>query len=225
MMHLDKPIKSRLYLWILLFSFILPLAALNAEQIDAQRWKVNVGATETITGPDGACRKVTNNSASDIFVPIKTAAEWQAFLGHLPPGVTLSACIYCGDGVCNGAESCSSCPQDCGSCCGDSVCGNGESCSNCRADCGRCPTNCVTPSVSHGQGGYWSHGCTGSFSSIHIPYADYETTIRACQAWCGPIGANYCFTHMAEAGYECFACDDGYYNAPGSNYTNACSPI
>ncbi|MFA5096145.1 MAG: hypothetical protein WC478_02265, partial [Candidatus Omnitrophota bacterium] len=55
-------------------------------------WKVNVGATETITGPDGACRKVTNNSASDIFVPIKTAAEWQAFISNHPATVALAEC-------------------------------------------------------------------------------------------------------------------------------------
>ena len=100
MVTLDKTGKSRLYLWIFLFSFILPLAVLNAEQIDAQRWMVRRGQSETITGPDGVCRKVTNNSASDIFVPIKTAAEWQAFLGHLPPGVTTSSC--CSPIGCNG---------------------------------------------------------------------------------------------------------------------------
>jgi hypothetical protein len=52
---------------------------------------------------------------------------------------------YCGDGVCNGAESCSSCSYDCGSCpppaayCGDGVCNGSESCSSCAGDCGACP--------------------------------------------------------------------------------------
>jgi len=48
----------------------------------------------------------------------------------------------CGDGTCNGNETCSSCPQDCGTCnnpyCGDGSCNNGETCSNCSEDCGTC---------------------------------------------------------------------------------------
>lgn len=55
----------------------------------------------------------------------------------------------CGDGVCQGLESCSSCPGDCGVCtppspdvCGDGECTGSESCTTCGADCGRCcPAN------------------------------------------------------------------------------------
>jgi Mg-chelatase subunit ChlD len=48
---------------------------------------------------------------------------------------------FCGDGSCNGEETCSSCQQDCGQCppqCGDGVCDSGESCHSCSADCGTC---------------------------------------------------------------------------------------
>ena len=72
----------------------------------------------------------------------------------------------CGDGECNGSESCISCPSDCDLlCCGNGVCdagecsscpddcsytdccGNGtcdpmEDCSTCAADCGTCPPYC-----------------------------------------------------------------------------------
>jgi hypothetical protein len=50
----------------------------------------------------------------------------------------------CGDGVCNGSESCSSCPADCGAChfCGDGVCDGNESCATCQQDCQPC--NCGT---------------------------------------------------------------------------------
>ncbi len=50
----------------------------------------------------------------------------------------------CGDGVCNGTETCSTCPVDCGVCppaCGDVVCNGTETCSTCPADCGACPTS------------------------------------------------------------------------------------
>src|SRR5581483_2634830 len=46
----------------------------------------------------------------------------------------------CGDGICNGAETCSSCPHDCHGCvCGDQICGRNENCGSCPADCGACP--------------------------------------------------------------------------------------
>jgi glucose/arabinose dehydrogenase len=46
----------------------------------------------------------------------------------------------CGDGTCNGTESCSTCSADCGACstCGNGVCNSGETCSSCQADCGTC---------------------------------------------------------------------------------------
>lgn len=51
----------------------------------------------------------------------------------------------CGDGTCNGEETCKSCPKDCGSCpppppiCGDGTCNGQETCSTCPSDCGQCP--------------------------------------------------------------------------------------
>ena len=49
--------------------------------------------------------------------------------------------IRCGDGICNGEETCCLCPQDCGFCmdCGDGVCSPEENCSSCSIDCGFCP--------------------------------------------------------------------------------------
>ncbi len=51
----------------------------------------------------------------------------------------------CGDGSCNGLETCSTCPADCRSCtpyCGDGKCNNAESCSSCSIDCKSCSTVC-----------------------------------------------------------------------------------
>ncbi len=45
----------------------------------------------------------------------------------------------CGDALCNGTETCSTCPGDCGACCPNGACDNGETCSTCAADCGACP--------------------------------------------------------------------------------------
>lgn len=44
-------------------------------------------------------------------------------------------CPYCGDGVCNGSETSSSCPGDCGGYCGDGYCSGNETPTSCAADC------------------------------------------------------------------------------------------
>jgi len=52
---------------------------------------------------------------------------------------------YCGDGTCNGDESCLTCPSDCGECgpvCGDNVCEPPETLLSCPKDC-RVPANPV----------------------------------------------------------------------------------
>jgi hypothetical protein len=51
----------------------------------------------------------------------------------------------CGDGSCNGDETCTSCSEDCGFCpptCPDGSCSGTETCSSCSADCGACPAQC-----------------------------------------------------------------------------------
>jgi hypothetical protein len=54
----------------------------------------------------------------------------------------VAAAPRCGDGSCNGSESCTSCPGDCGACpprCGDGACNGGDTCASCPGDCGVCP--------------------------------------------------------------------------------------
>jgi hypothetical protein len=64
---------------------------------------------------------------------------------YTPPAPPAPPAV-CGDGSCNGDESCSTCEQDCGVCpqppavCGNNKCEEGEDCSNCAADCGACAT-------------------------------------------------------------------------------------
>ena len=57
----------------------------------------------------------------------------------------------CGDGMCNGTETCTSCARDCGACppsCGDGMCNGTETCTNCARDCGACPNPCNATSCS-----------------------------------------------------------------------------
>jgi hypothetical protein len=53
------------------------------------------------------------------------------------------ACPACGDTKCNGTETCTTCPGDCGACpvCGDTKCNGTETCTTCPGDCGACPAS------------------------------------------------------------------------------------
>ena len=44
----------------------------------------------------------------------------------------------CGDGKCNGGETCFNCVEDCSPCCGDDECNGGETCDTCAVDCDCC---------------------------------------------------------------------------------------
>ncbi len=78
--------------------------------------------------------------------------------GVMNPGAGLDTCgnpcdvpgppcpSRCGDGICNGTENCTNCPQDCPTCpppvCGDRICDPTENCTTCPQDCGVCPPVC-----------------------------------------------------------------------------------
>ncbi len=99
-------------------------------------------------------------------------------------------CPTCGDGTCNGAETCETCAGDCGACCGNGVCDETEACGTCAADCGACPT-C-------GDG-----ACTGSEAC--------DTCAADCGACCGDgvcDGAEDCASCGADCG-SCGTCGDG----------------
>lgn len=51
-------------------------------------------------------------------------------------------CPTCPNGTCDETESCASCPADCGGCdtCGDGYCKGAEDCLSCAPDCGKCPS-------------------------------------------------------------------------------------
>lgn len=90
---------------------------------------------------------------------------------------------YCGDGLCSGSESCSSCSYDCGVCpayCGDGVCNGSETCSSCSYDCGVCQ-----PSTYCGDG-----VCNGSETSASCPSdcgGSSGPALGRFSRWCGKV--------------------------------------
>jgi hypothetical protein len=82
---------------------------------------------------DGVCHSVeTTDAACGGVQPAEN--ENNCYIDcHAPPQPT------CGDSMCNGNETCSTCPGDCGTCptatCGDGICNLDETWQNCPKDC------------------------------------------------------------------------------------------
>ncbi len=107
----------------------------------------------------------------------------------------------CGDGMCQSTESCTSCPGDCGACaarCGDGACNGSETCTTCPSDCGACAPRCGDSM------------CNGTETCSTCP-----SDCGACEARCGDSmcnGAETCSTCPADCG-ECMPrCGDNLCN-------------
>lgn len=73
--------------------FILIIALFSGSIAEAASYRINPGQTVTIDR-HGECRKVTNPAGRPaIFVPVRTAGEWNAFRLHRPAYIGLAACL------------------------------------------------------------------------------------------------------------------------------------
>lgn len=106
----------------------------------------------------------------------------------------------CGDGACDGGETCGSCPDDCGTCCGDGICGGGETCQSCEVDCGPCCGNNACDAGETCQSCEADCGpCCGNGVC-----GDGGETCASCEADCGPCcGNGVCDGAVSE---HCFSC-------------------
>ncbi|MBN2102324.1 MAG: hypothetical protein JW716_05640 [Candidatus Aenigmarchaeota archaeon] len=83
----------------------------------------------------------TNKCGTDTNKP----AETQTCTYVAPPKFE-GPLVVCGDGACEGDETCNTCEEDCGTCpipptgaiCGNSICESTENCEKCESDCGKC---------------------------------------------------------------------------------------
>jgi hypothetical protein len=108
----------------------------------------------------------------------ETCASCPADCGACPPPPV------CGDGLCKGGEeTCASCPADCGACptavCGDGTCDPAEGCGSCPADCGSCAFDCGACAPSCGDG--W---CAFGEDCLSCPF-DCGACASSCgDGWC-----------------------------------------
>lgn len=87
----NKFLKS---LIIATFIFLIAVTLVNA----AVSYRVNNGTTSTIN-EWSVCKKVTNSTGKDIFVPTNTSNEWNLFRTYYPSGISLAECWACGDPI------------------------------------------------------------------------------------------------------------------------------
>ncbi len=93
----------------------------------------------------------------------------------------------CGDGQCDGGETCETCPADCGACpasCPNGSCDAGEDCGTCPDDCGACLPTC---------GGAGGNTCTDASTTLCMDLPLIESS--DCAVCCArrplpPVGPN-----------------------------------
>ena len=100
----------------------------------------------------------------------------------------------CGDGVCSAAsaETCASCPGDCGGpCCGNGTCQPefAETCSSCEQDCGACPTGCGDGTCQANENCATCAADCGQCCGNGVCQSAFGETCQACAADCGACPA------------------------------------
>lgn len=127
-----------------------------------------------------------------------------------PAAPDSGALLYCGDGECNGGESCSTCEADCGPCapsCGDDVCNGGESCASCPDDCGACPPVCGDGECN---GAETCSSCEVDCGECAAVCGDGECngteTCSSCESDCGACPP-VCGDGSCDGGETCSSCE------------------
>lgn len=169
------------------------VAGLAHDVYDVKVWKdANYSGKWFEFGGDDYDSDFTNDRWYDNFLQGRIDNEVSSFKVKMS---VFTPQVICGDGICEGNETISSCRADCGYC-GDDVCYGSETASSCRTDCGYC-----------GDG-----VCYGS------------ETISSCRADCGYCGDGICYgSEGAYSCYDdCGYCGDGYCSGP-ENTTNCSS--
>ncbi|GFR48722.1 hypothetical protein Agub_g10679 [Astrephomene gubernaculifera] len=129
---------------------------------------------------------------------------------------------FCGDGICRGNETCSSCPSDCGTCavCGDGKCNGGETCLTCLKDCGILQSNGNRTCCGDG---ICSAGETNALCSSDCP-------LNVCKrnGICEYSAGERCYNSATKTGcLDCGYCSSAYYCGDGKctrtrSYSEGC---
>ena len=167
-------------------------------------------------GPDGNCNGSGACNLGGLSEVCDTAGKGQSGGGCLDGSclAVTNPIPRCGDGICNGDDTCSNCPRDCGLCplCGDGTCNGNETCSNCSQDCGAC-TYCgdgiVQKPNTLGVGGLLNNGyeqCDLRDGITSNPYDSGPLKQYGCHASCVfkgiDEGGGFCGDTRCQTKYE-----------------------
>ena len=117
------------------------------------------------------------------------------------------SCVSCGDGSCNGDETCATCEADCGACppvCGDSICEGDETCATCEADCGSC-IYCGDGSCNGNETCATCEADCGSCEYCGDGSCNGDETCATCEADCGVC--EYCGDGSCNGDETCSSCE------------------
>ena len=153
---------------------------------NTSQYKV-MGLSNIRTGIDIVC--VTNSDASrDFFVPTRTLNEWNQFQANKPTALTVHTSC-CGDLVCNGTETCVTCPGDCGSC--PPAC---YSASDCGSASWSGPWSCSGQTVR----GYWNtYSCNSGNCVLNSTLSNYVLCGGGEDSRC-INGYNTCYAYCSD---------------------------
>ncbi|MEW6295630.1 MAG: hypothetical protein AB1467_05050 [Candidatus Diapherotrites archaeon] len=140
----------------------------------------------------------------------------------------VSAEDVCGDGSCTGAETCSTCSQDCGQCapiCGNGQCESGETSLTCLTDCPApaCAQGYIPPAGCNCGGSIYSSGycCNGIWQSNDCSQPCAEGGIPSSGCMCG--GAMYYSGWCCSGVYKSTDCSQQTYCPYNSPITYSCT--
>lgn len=124
---------------------------------------------------------------------------------------SFSGASVCGDAICNGSETCSICPGDCGSCpavCGDFSCDENETCSTCFEDCGTCGgAVCGDATCDAGEGCETCSADCGACSPVCGDLGcNGSETCSTCPGDCGVCSGPTCGDLTCNGSETCDSC-------------------
>jgi hypothetical protein len=153
-----------------------------------------------------------------VIYNVSGAPLWASYTAGAFQGASV-----CGDLICNGSETCSTCPGDCGTClpvCGDFVCSGAENCSTCSSDCGACGGGGPFCGDLACNGSETCSSCAGDCGTCLPVCGDLSCTggetCSTCADDCGACASPVCGDFSCNGSENCSTCpsDCGVCAAP-----------
>ena len=173
-----------------------------------------------------ACDDATCTADVCAVDPFCCSTEWDGICADEAAQMceACGAVFECGDGACNGEETCETCDVDCGACpeCGDGECNGVEGCDTCADDCGACEGDCCDLGETPGCDDADITACVCAADDFCCAAAWDELCVQAAYDGCGCVaecGDGVCDAFAEDCGTceaDCGACPPDCCEANGT---------